>query len=323
MRSLLSTVPALLGDPRPARAVRELRGGTKKGVWRVVLADGSSVVAYRWHPDHDRWAAGQAPPDPGDPFSHASGPELFCAAHAAFTGAGVRVPALYALDESGPGVLAVVEDAGPTLEEVLASGPGRAEPVLEDLGASLGALHAVTRPGFGKVAHVEGGVPPAGASCQEVVLGRALADLEEAAGLEGRVAAARPVLEEELRVRAARVEPRGGGHSLIHGELGPDHVLVTAEGRGAFIDIEGAMFFDHEWEHAFLRLRSSDHRRLATRPLDPARMGLYTLALDLSLVAGPLRYLRGAAAPDREVMAAIAERALGRALAAGGRGAGW
>ncbi len=301
-----------------------LRGGTKKGVWRVVLADGSRVVAYRWHPDHDRWPAGQGPPDPADPFSHASGPGLFAAAHVLLTEAGVRVPALYALEEEGPGgALAVVEDAGPTLEHLLGTDPGRAAPVLEHLAATLGVLHGRTHPAFGRVAHLAGGGAPAAASCHEAVLARALADLAEAARLDARVEAARPALEGELHARAALIEPRPGGYSLIHGELGPDHVLATADGQGALIDIEGLMWFDHEWEHAFLRLRFADHRRLATRPLDPHRMGLYALAMDLSLVAGPLRYLADPAAPDREVMAAIAERALGRALAPGGRGGGW
>ncbi|MFY7066325.1 phosphotransferase [Nocardiopsis changdeensis] len=324
MRSLSYAVPALVGDGRPARAVRELRGGTRKGVWRVVLADGSRVVAYRWHPDHDRWPAGQGPPDPADPFSPASGPGLFAAAHALLTGAGVRVPALYALEEEGGGgALAVVEDVGPTLEQVMEADPGRAAPVLEHLASVLGVLHGRTHPVFGKVAHVAGGGAPAAASCHEAVLVRALADLEEAARLDARVGAARSALEEELCARAARIGPRPGGYALVHGELGPDHVLVAADGQGALIDFEGLMWFDHEWEHAFLRLRFADHRRLATRPVDAHRMGLYVLALDLSLVAGPLRYLAGRAVSDRGVMAGIAERALGRALASVGCGGGW
>ncbi|SHI36937.1 Phosphotransferase enzyme family protein [Nocardiopsis flavescens] len=319
MRSLLTRVPALLGDPDPALDVRELRGGTKKGVWRLTLAGGSTVVAYLWHPDHDGWPAGSAPADPADPFSHASGPELFAAARAHLVEAGVRVPDLYALDGSGPGTLAVVEDAGPTLEHLLAADPAGAAPVLEHLAGGVRALHARTRAGFGGLTR-----PAVGGSCHGVVLERALADLEEAAGLDARAAAARPRLEEELHARAARVRPRGGGYALVHGELGPDHVLAAPGGQAVLIDIEGLMYFDAEWEHVFLRLRFGDlYPRLAVADLDPCRMDLYALALDLSLVAGPLRYLRGPAVRGREEMARIAEYALGRALAPGPGRAGW
>jgi hypothetical protein len=117
-----------------------------------------------------------------------------------------------------------------------------------------------------------------------------------------------------LHTLAARVEPRRS-HVLIHGELGPDHVLVDAQGVPALIDIEGLMFFDVEWEHSFLRLRFGEHHpRLATLPLDPARSALYDLAMHLSLVAGPLRLLDGGF-PDRDFMLGVVEHNLHLALA--------
>ncbi|MEV1166956.1 phosphotransferase [Nonomuraea sp. NPDC049784] len=67
------------------------------------------------------------------------------------------------------------------------------------------------------------------------------------AGVE-RIGAAREGFESALREMAARVEPRGD-HGLIHGELGPDHVLVDERDTPVLIDIEGTMFFDVEWEH--------------------------------------------------------------------------
>ena len=61
------------------------------------------------------------------------------------------------------------------------------------------------------------------------------------------------------------------------------------------------MFFDVEWEHAFLRLRFGEHYRwLHTNGLDEQRLTFYTLAMHLSLVAGPLRLLDGDF-PDRDV----------------------
>jgi hypothetical protein len=75
------------------------------------------------------------------------------------------------------------------------------------------------------------------------------------------------------------------------------------------------MFFDVEWEHAFLELRFGEHYRwLRASDLDDRRLRFYRLALCLSLIAGPLRLLDGDY-PDREPMLEIAEYNIARALA--------
>jgi hypothetical protein len=102
------------------------------------------------------------------------------------------------------------------------------------------------------------------------------------------------------------VTPRSD-YSLIHGELGPDHVLIDQHGRPVIIDIEGLMYFDAEWEHVFLQLRFGGRYPLL-RPgeLAPDLLSLYRLAMHLSLVAGPLRLLDGDY-PERDEMMRIAE----------------
>jgi hypothetical protein len=120
-------------------------------------------------------------------------------------------------------------------------------------------------------------------------------------------------LDAELS-RLARL-PGRATHALVHGELGPDHVLINDRGDPVLIDIEGLMYFDPEWEHAFLRLRFGEHYQwLRPGPLDEERVRLYSLAMHLSLVAGPLRLLEGDF-PDREPMLAIVEHNINAALA--------
>ncbi|MEU0751347.1 hypothetical protein ABZ476_33950, partial [Streptomyces albogriseolus] len=58
-------------------------------------------------------------------------------------------------------------------------------------------------------------------------------------------------------------------HGLIHGELGPDHVLVDASGHPVLIDIEGAMFFDVECGVAEER-ELPEHARLPQQRTQPA-----------------------------------------------------
>ncbi|MEU4232279.1 phosphotransferase [Nonomuraea sp. NPDC026600] len=314
---LTGVVRAALGAEHRLVDVLRLRGGTKKGVYRLVLDDGSTAIAYIWDAAENYWPGLQVE-DHADPFSPASGLELFEAAHRRLDAAGVRVPRIHLADrgrELYPADVAVVEDMpGGTLEALLQRDPAAAEPVMARLAEMLEVMRAHAGPGFGKVALVDGGGISTGRSCEQLVFERALVDLEEGAVRDARLAAARDRLEGVLRELAAGVRPRSA-HALVHGELGPDHVLVDSAGWPVLIDIEGLMYFDIEWEHAFLRLRfGADYGRLSWDGLDERRMSFYTLAMRLSLVAGPLRLIEGDF-PGREAMRGIAEHNLQQALA--------
>jgi hypothetical protein len=122
-------------------------------------------------------------------------------------------------------------------------------------------------------------------------------------------------LRETLGRLLIAVRPRPG-YSLVHGELGPEHVLV-AGGEPVLIDVEGLMFADAEWEHAYLRMRLGDrYAPLDPGDLDPARLEVYALALHLSLVAGPLR-LAGESGELGAFMRRIAAHHAEQVLAAG------
>jgi hypothetical protein len=316
---LAEVARAAFGSGRRLAGVTRLRGGTKKGVYRAAFTDGGTAIFYLWDAAEDYWPGG-ADGDHAEPFSHPSGLDLFEAARARLEGLGVRTPELYLADGSrerfGADV-AVLEDVpGPTLEGLIEDDPRQAEPVLERLAEALRAMHAHRGAGFGKLAHVDGGGVSRGSSCEAVVLDRALADLAEGAARDERLGAVRAELEEELRRLAAAIGPRSD-YRLIHGELGPDHVLVDGQGRPVIIDIEGLMYFDVEWEHVFLRLRfQEDYRFLHRDGMDENRLRLYALAMHLSLVAGPLRLLDGDF-PEREGMLGIVEYNLRRVLAWG------
>ncbi|MFG2540127.1 phosphotransferase [Streptomyces sp. NPDC048511] len=137
-------------------------------------------------------------------------------------------------------------------------------------------------------------------------------DLAEAAERAPAIRAAWTRLHDRLQELAARVSPRTE-HGLVHGELGPDHVLVDTSGRPVLIDIEGLMFFDVEWEHVFLQLRFGEQYPTLSRPgLDPARLGLFMLAMRLSLVAGPLRLLAATSLTARSCRGSLSTTRLRR-----------
>ncbi|MFI9796628.1 phosphotransferase family protein [Streptomyces sp. NPDC052302] len=317
--ALSEVVREALGAAARVVGVERLRGGSKKGVYRV-HADGprpARVIVYSWAEAENYWPAADGV-DAADPFAPASGLVPFLAAQRTLDGLGVRVPAVLFTDDSRaryPADVAVVEDvAGGTLEALLEADPARASGAMCELAAMLNVMHGQRSAPYGRVDVLARGDAAPGESCQELVLERALGDLAEAAGRDPRIGSAAAPLRDRLRELSARVAPRTG-HGLVHGELGPDHVLVDAAGQPVLIDIEGLMYFDVEWEHVFLRLRFGERYPALSRPgLDPARLDLYTLATHLSLVAGPLRLLDGDF-PHRAVMRGIADHNAGAALA--------
>nr|WP_189704924.1 phosphotransferase [Streptomyces anandii] len=314
---LAGAVRTAFGRGRRLEGVEPLAGGSKKGVYRLVMDDGTTAVAYVWAEDENYWPAAQGDDDPADPFSPGLGLDLFQAAHTRLDSLGVRVPAIRLVDREGahcPADLAIVEDLrGESLEALLDRNPRAAAPVMERLRESLEAMRRHRASAFGKVALVDAGGTSRGTSCEGVVLERALRDLAGAASRDPRIEGSRDRLEERLRDLAGAARPREQ-YSLVHGELGGDHVLVDPEGQPVLIDIEGTMYFDVEWEHVFLRIRFDDrYRMLAADGLDEHRLEFYTLAQRLSLTAGPLRLLDGNF-PHRELMAGIAEHNLREAL---------
>ncbi|MFI2711363.1 phosphotransferase family protein [Micromonospora sp. NPDC018662] len=305
-----------LGTDRRVTALDRLTGGTKKGVYRVGLDDGSSVILYVWSPTENYWPVSASVPD--DPFADASGMVLFVTNHAALTAAGVRVPHLFAVDRAGRHLdddLALVEDAGGvTLEDLLDRDPGRAAEPLARLGDALRRMHTTFGPRYGQLTDAWSGATGARAA-EDVILDRALGHLDGATARDPRPAAARDRIAAHLRRLRDRVTPRRA-YALVHGELGPDHVLVTPAGEPVMIDFEGLTWFDVEWEHAWLRLRfGAAYPALRPVPLDADRLEFYRYAQVLSLIDGPLRIAEGDF-PDRRWMLNLAERNIAEALAA-------
>ena len=298
----LDDVRAMTG--RRVVTLDRLTGGSRKGVYRLRLDDDTTIVLYSWADAENYWPPG--PVVPGDPFSDASGPEIFAVNHAALTGAGIRVPRLFHL---GAG-FALVEDAGGVkLEALMERDPAAAAKPLALLGDTLRQMHTTVLPAYGKLtALVTGGSP-----AEDVVVDRALAHLD--AVRDERVAAARDRIQAYVRELRSAV-PAREAYGLVHGELGPDHVLVTADGEPVLIDIEGLTYFDVEWEHAWLRMRFGEaYRQLRPVELDPARLELYRYAQILSLIEGPLR-IAGTDFPHRQWMLDLAEWNITKALAA-------
>jgi hypothetical protein len=317
--SLRPVVRAAFGRDRSLLGAERLAGGSKKGAYRLTMDDGGTTLVYAWADSEDYWRGvlPEGADDPADPFSHASGLALFEAAARRLASAGVRCPEILFTDRSRalyPADIAVVEDvAGGTLEALLEKDPVAAERPLSVLADWLAAMAAVRSLSLGKVAFVDAGGRSPGTSCEKAMLDRALADLSEIAGRDRRAAGAQGRLEETLHSLAEPIEPRAAW-ALVHGELGPDHVLLDRHGEPVLIDIEGAKYFDVETEHVWTRMRFGEHyAKLSQGGLDEDRLRFYQLCMHLDLVAGPLR-IADTSHPEREWFRWLAEHHLQRAL---------
>jgi hypothetical protein len=138
------------------------------------------------------------------------------------------------------------------------------------------------------------------------MLDRALAQPAEIAGRDRRAADAQDRVEEALHSLAGPIQPRATA-AMVHGELGPDYVLLDRSGEPVLIDIEGAKYFDVETEHVWMRMRLGEHyAKLSRSGFDEDRLRFYQLCMHLDLVAGPLR-IAGTSHPEPEWFRSVAE----------------
>jgi hypothetical protein len=91
-QELAGVAASAFGSGRRLAGVERLRGGTKKGVYRLSFDDGTSVIGYVWGAAENYWPGAGRPDTGADPFADASGAGLFEAAHPEQTGLGVRTP---------------------------------------------------------------------------------------------------------------------------------------------------------------------------------------------------------------------------------------
>ena len=316
---LAGAARAALGSGSKIKDVTRLAGGTTKGVYRLTMDDGLTVIAYLWEDSQNYWPPAPNQNDAADPFSPGNSIGLFAAAHRRLASLGLRVPEIYLLDRDRAcyrADIAILEDfPGEDLLAFWERDPVAAEPTLARLREALAAMRACRGRAPGKVSFIDAGGTPRWPTSEEAVLALGLRCVTEATERDRRIADNRERLTGRLRELAAAVRPRTE-YSVVHGELGLDHVLVDADGNPVIIDIEDLMYFDVEWEHAHMQVRLG--RDWATTvgvgDLDADRLALYMLAQRLFLVAGPMRLLDGDF-PDRAFMHSIIEHNLNEALA--------
>lgn len=109
-----------------------------------------------------------------------------------------------------------------------------------------------------------------------------VAELEQVSDYYDVIAKNKSKLMAILNDLFEKIVPRDN-YTFVHSELGPNHVMVDGNLETFLIDIEGAKFFDVEYEHSFLQFRfGSFYQQLKIDQLDPDRLTFYALHLHIA-----------------------------------------
>jgi hypothetical protein len=145
-----------------------------KGVYRLTVDDGTTVIAYLWEDSENYWPQAPNANDVADPFSLGGGIDLFVTARSRLASLGLRVPEIYLLDRDRayyPAGIAILEDfPGETLLAWWERDPAAAEPTLSRLREGLAAMRGYRGSAPGKVSFVDAGGTPRWPTSEEAVL---------------------------------------------------------------------------------------------------------------------------------------------------------
>jgi len=265
-------------------------GGAQKVIYKLDCTNGFSCVLYVWDLTMNFF---QEEIENHDADHRSFGSDLFAMNNRFFTEQGIRTPALYDLNQERtkyPFEYALVEYIeGHKAEAYLhASDKQVRDKLLHQIGDTLVGMHGNVRQRYGKV---DGRKEATRENCHLLQRNDAENQLLYASQYIDPFKTHYSQLLDTLHMLASCIVPRSR-YGFIHGELGPDHILVNEQLEPYLIDIEGAEFYDIELEHSFLELRfGDDYRYLKNDTLDPNRMIFYRYYHHIALTVGGLKLL--------------------------------
>ncbi|KRE34371.1 phosphotransferase [Paenibacillus sp. Soil522] len=285
-------------------SVSKMHGGAQKVVYKIDCSNGFSCVLYVWDLTMNYFQEEIANKDINE---QSYGSDLFELINKYLTQHGIQTPSLYDLNKERnryPFDYALVEylDGHKAKVYFNHSDSRVQDKVFQRLGDMLTGMHTNKRNIYGKPNH--SGINTE--NCHHLQMENAKVQLSYASQHIESIGSNQSKLLDTLYLLESRIIPRMQ-YGFIHGELGPDHVLVNNKLEPFLIDIEGAMFFDIEHEHSFLELRFGDfYRYLKKDTLDPNRMLFYRFHHHISLISGGLKLLhRGF--PDQQFAKDLAD----------------
>ncbi|WP_160032480.1 phosphotransferase [Paenibacillus sp. An7] len=264
-----------------------MHGGAQKVVYKINCSNGFSFVLYVWDLSMNYFKEDIVN---NDIYQQSYGSSLFELNNNYLIQNGIQTPSLYELNKDRtryPFDYAMVEYIHGEKAETYFhhSDPRVQDRVFQRLGDMLTVMHGNKREVFGKANQNNNNPEP----CHMEQFNNAKIQLSYCAQYMENIRAHHDKIIDTLYTLESKIKPRTQ-YGFIHGELGPDHVLINKNLEPYLIDIEGAGFFDIEHEHSFLEFRFGDYYRyLKNGALDPDRMLFYKFHHHISLTSGGLK----------------------------------
>lgn len=293
---------SVFGNGYSVRNITNMHGGAQKVVYKIECENGFTCMLYVWD-IASNYFQDEVRNDTSDERSYSS--DLFELNNAYLFEIGVRTPNLYYMSKDRaryPFDYAFVECVlGQSAEAYMSADASEQKVVFSRINEMLGCMHAISRKTYGNLVDELDHAEP----CHYIQLRNAKEQLSYLANHSEKIRAKETMITDFIHKLESRIAKRER-YGFIHGELGPDHVLVNDKLEPYLIDIEGAAFYDIEHEHSFLAFRFGDvyNRYLNQENLDRDRMRFYRLHHHISCASGGLKLLhRGF--PNRALAEAI------------------
>src|SRR5690606_22537155 len=245
INDLQSYVKMVFGTGFTVSNVTQMHGGAQKVVYKIDFDNGYTCVLYAWDLALNYF---KKEIENEDLHSRSYGGDLFEQNNKLLTEIGIPTPALYDLNRERsryPFDYALVEYVeGKKLDAYINQTDKEANyELFQQVGNMVGKMHANERDIFGKVNEIRNDIK----QCHELQMQKSKADLRYISQYIDNFKINHNKLLEKLQELESRITYRNR-YGFTHGELGPDHFIVNNKLVPYVIDIEGAEFFDIEYE---------------------------------------------------------------------------
>lgn len=274
-------VQKVFGNEYKIENIKPLLGGAQKHTMLASCTNGFQCVIYEWNEkniyfDNDNKKA----------IFCSSSAKLFRENNKLMTEHNVRTPKLYYIDDSRAKVdydYAFVEYIdGFDLDHIMVKEPERFIKCVKRLNDNIERLHEIKSERVGQVGRMQ----EPGFDILEYTIKGMKENCEYLKEHDKEYQTYYDNAFERAKKLIAYMDKRSK-YTFVHGELGPNHVMVDVNDQPYLIDIEGGRFVDVEEEESFLNLRF-DRQLKREKKVDSRRMEFYHLMHCFSNLRGAL-----------------------------------
>lgn len=269
-------------------SIERILGGAQKGTYKITCGNKFVFVLYIWDKSCTYFEEDK---DEIGSFTSNSAAH-FKVNHKILKVNNISTPEMYYIDSSKSEYkfdYAFVEYIqGSELESLLYNDKQNCIEMLLDLKNNLKKMHDIKNDYVGDLLHLKN----LDFRCEDYVQSEIDKELEYLFNNYEEICKKKDKIIDIKNMLYQKIEKRKD-YSLIHWELGPNHVMVNENNEIYLIDIEGMKYFDLEYEHSFLELRFGEYYKYLKRnDLDKNRLRFYKFYHHVACIAGAHQLLR-------------------------------